>query len=417
MWPCGFLRYAGKPVSLRQRFLLDFCRLFLYNPALCRRLPTCERQMMPKITYLILLLPVAVTGCGLGEPKLSDEPKPVVAGRIKEPALSVGGQLLTCSEAIEPLVEADGTVVPVLERFKPIAKVTSLDDFREQVRPELRRLIINKITAMLIEQRARKMLEGTQFNQHLENLLDDKIRDFILNGFNGDSAAAEEYLKRNGLTWRRFRQLQERAILNQWYLSSRLGRNNIVTYQELLGRYNQLKDKDFLVPAAIKFELLDIKVDQLVPPEPNQSQLAYAHSLAEQLVEQARRGANLEELARDRPGVLFVRFSEPVNPRSLAEPYDLLAERAESMKPGEIAGPIESGTSDHVFIMKLNYLRPQRYKTLQEVQKQLRQLIITERRMKAIDKIEAEFTRQANAVLDDRFLDICLEKIYQMSKQ
>jgi len=122
-------------------------------------------------------------------------------------------------------------------------------------------------------------------------------------------------------------------------------------------------------------------------------------------------------VATDYPGVSFVAFSKPVNPDSLAQPYDILAAEAQKIEPGQTAGPIESEAKDHIFLMKLDYKHPKSYKPLAQVQRQLRRKISAERRKQAFQEVEAEFIRQAALCINDKFVDFCLEKIYRMSKQ
>jgi parvulin-like peptidyl-prolyl isomerase len=89
----------------------------------------------------------------------------------------------------------------------------------------------------------------------------------------------------------------------------------------------------------------------------------------------------------------------------------MLATEAQKLQPGQISGPIE--VEGHIFIMKLEDKRSKSYEPFEQVQKELEGKIISDRRQKAFEKLNAEL------VLDekDAFLDFCLEKIYRMNKQ
>ncbi len=105
---------------------------------------------------------------------------------------------------------------------------------------------------------------------------------------------------------------------------------------------------------------------------------------------------------------------KPVEPESLAGPYGLLAVEARKMKPGDIAGPI--GAGDHIFIMKLESKRERNYEPLDKVQKELEAQINLERRKEAIDRLGESLVEQAQITEKDRFVDFCLERIYQKNK-
>jgi hypothetical protein len=54
-------------------------------------------------------------------------------------------------------------------------------------------------------------------------------------------------------------------------------------------------------------------------------------------------------------------------------------------------------------------------KPLAEVQGQVERLILAERRNRAVDELETKFRAQAKLAEKDRFLNLCLEKIYRWS--
>jgi len=58
---------------------------------------------------------------------------------------------------------------------------------------------------------------------------------------------------------------------------------------------------------------------------------------------------------------LFGGLWKPVQPESLAEPYDILAAEAEKIEPGRTTGPIEAANGEHIFIMKLEDKQSQNF--------------------------------------------------------
>ena len=106
---------------------------------------------------------------------------------------------------------------------------------------------------------------------------------------------------------------------------------------------------------------------------------------------------------------------KPVQPESLAEPYDILAAEAQKIEPGQIAGPIEM--QGHIFIMKLEDKCSKDFQPFEKVQIELEQKIIFDRRKKALDKLDAELAQQVYLNEKDEFIDFCLDKIYEMCNQ
>jgi hypothetical protein len=112
---------------------------------------------------------------------------------------------------------------------------------------------------------------------------------------------------------------------------------------------------------------------------------------------------------------MFGGLWDPVQPESLAEPYDALVAEAEKIAPGWISAPIE--VEGHIFIMKLEEKRLDGYEPLENVQEYVEQKVIAERQKEAYDKLDAELMRQVALTERDKFTDFCLEKIYQTSTQ
>ena len=96
------------------------------------------------------------------------------------------------------------------------------------------------------------------------------------------------------------------------------------------------------------------------------------------------------------------------DPDSLAQPYDVLGKKAQEMKPGEVAGPIEA--IDHIFIMKLEKKQEKGYRPLTEVQDEVEEQIMADRRREASDQLNEEIKQLAAAGNTDRFVDYCLQE-------
>jgi hypothetical protein len=106
---------------------------------------------------------------------------------------------------------------------------------------------------------------------------------------------------------------------------------------------------------------------------------------------------------------------QPVQPGSLASPYNMLAAEAENTEPGQIASLVV--TPEHVFIMKLEEKQSADYEPFQKVQEQVRVKINFDRRSEVFDRVNAGLMQQVELSKTDEFVDFCLEKIYQMRNQ
>jgi hypothetical protein len=317
--------------------------------------------------------------------------------------LSVGDETITSEEIVSTAIE----------QLRPIAKGGNFESFSRQAGPQLEEIITIGVSNALLYQHAK---ENTKEGMEavVDKAVEAEIRRFLA-GFGGDYTKAEQALKQEGTDWAAFREFQKKMIITDFYLASQMPKAEPITYSELLAHYNQMKDEFFFIPAAVKFQLLDIEPPNLQVTDPNQSRLEKARKLADELLKQAKAGKDFAELAQKHTDVLFAAHSEPVQPENLR--YQVLADEAQKLEPGEIAGPIETAGDKHIFIMKLEEKQLKSYQPFEKVQRQLEAKIKYDRRKQAQDKILAKFLRQAETDISGDFTDFCLRKIYQMSNE
>jgi parvulin-like peptidyl-prolyl isomerase len=364
---------------------------------------------MRKKVFLAISGLLLITGCSGKKPLTEKELARIpLAQRTGLPEASGGFAMAVKGETI-----TSNEVVAALEGpFKDLAQRSDYEQFKERARPALERTLMSRITNILLYQEAKKQL-GSDIDEGLDKAAESEVRKFIL-GFNGDTAKAEETLKKMGMSWADFKDYQKKTILSQYYLSSKVPKERPVTYGELVDYYERAKDTFFVTPAMIEFRLIDADVREIDVNDPNENRLQKAGDLADQLIKRLRAGEDFGELAKQYSngyGKDAGGLWKPVEPESLAGPYALLAVEARKMKPGDIAGPIGGG--DHIFIMKLESKRERSYEPLDKVQKELEAQINLDRRKEAIDKLGESLIQQAQITEKDRFVDFCLEQIYQ----
>jgi len=331
------------------------------------------------------------------------------AKRVELPAPSGGFALAVGEET----VTSEEIVSSLAARFEAIAEQSSFEQFQRRVRGFVEAAVTEKVSTVLLYQRARKEA-GEDIDKALEKAADKAVREFVVS-FGGDLARAEGALSEMGMDWADFRQYQKRQILSRSYLSRQLGQTQPVTYSDLRQMYEQMKD-EFTSEQRIEFRLIDIQPALLEVSDPNQDRPAAAKELAEELVKRLGNGEDFAVLAegyshghRREFGGLW----KPVDPASLAQPYDVLAEMAEGIEPGEIAGPVVAG--GHIFIMKLVDRQVSQVEPFEKVQGQLEAQLVLRRRKAAVDKISAELVRRAQVGAWGEFVDFCVERLYEAS--
>ena len=319
--------------------------------------------------------------------------------------LSVGDETITAKEIVDPLID----------RISLLAQQADFENFKQQLKPQLEQIVVNKVSDIILYQRAKKRL-GEQSESLVNKAVETEIRKFIAS-FGGDYAKAEKQLKQMGTNWKNFRKQQKKLIITQSYISSIMPEDESITHKQLLDAYNKMKEKSFTTPAAITLRLIDIQPDKLELPEPNLNRRKYAVNLAYKILLSLKKGDDFAELAkkyshgyRAMNGGLW----ESRNPQSLAKPYDILAKKTENMKPGQITGPIQTG--NHLFIMKLEQKKIKTVTPLQKIQKQVENKIRFERREKAINKISKNIAKEASRLTSsetgEKFINVCLRKLY-----
>lgn len=334
-----------------------------------------------------------------------------------EPILVIGGETISSDDVINSPINLGEMFISPIEYLTPIAQTNSLEQFKEQARSSLESALSIKISDILFYQLA-KSQANENIDEAVEKAAEIELRKFVLN-FGGDQAKADEALKQMGMDRQSFKKRQKRLILTQSYVAKEFpGNSSPISYSQLKTCYEKMKEESFVRPATIQFRLIDIEAAKLRLSDPNQNPHEEARKIADILVEQIRAGEDFGKLAKAYSHGhrrAFDGLWNPVNPDSLAKPYDILAIEAERLKPGQIAGPI--GAQGHIFIIKLEEKRSKSYEPFEKVQRQVKQRIMADRRWEVINKLNAKVMQQRELEEKDKFIDFCIEKIYRISNQ
>ena len=370
-----------------------------------------DNAMYRVLSLMFILIFIFMAGCAGDKPKYTAEEMANIPVVTKKPipenvsvmVLSVANQTLSSQEIILPLIES--------EQLVEYARKTNFQPFASDVRPRFQQLVNEKTAELLLYQKAKKSLPEN-IDELIEGAIDSEIRKFLLN-FDGDYARAENELKKLGMNWKTFREYQKKLILSQSYLAEKLPEKAPITYAELIDMYDRMKSQ-FSTSAMIKFSLIDIQPAKLSSPDPNQSAQQYAMSLAEDIAEQLQAGEDFAELAKQYSHghrKLMGGLWKPIDPNSLAEPYDVIADQAIVIHQGEIAGPLE--VDGHIFIMRLEDKRKASIEPFENVQKTLEAKILIDRRKKTMQEIDQQILSQISIANMEDFIDFCIVKYYK----
>lgn len=367
---------------------------------------------MPKRIFIVPLVLMFFLGCGGDdEPKYTEEelaqiPQPVRQG-LPEPS---GGFVLAVGQETISTSDISGPLLPRLTEF---AQQNTFDEFASQAMPAVALTIRDKVADILLYQQA-KNAAPEEVDEQLDKAVESEMRRFIIR-FGGDYAKAEAFIRSYyGMDWKEFREHQRRMILSSSYLQGKLAEEKPVTYSEIRQYYDQHKDQ-YSKDATITIRLIDIDTRTI-----KQMQDEYftktADQIADEIMNKLDADEDFGELAREyshgyraQAGGLW----QPVKPNSLAQPYDVLAAKAESMNVGEIAGPIKA--EGHIFILKLEEKETDTVVPFEDVQDEITQKIIMDRKRKAFDKAMDKVMADAQIRGLDEFAMFCVKEIYSQA--
>ena len=329
--------------------------------------------------------------------------------------LVVSGETVTCDDITAVSSEMDATMSSLRERLMALARQTTLEEFMEVARPQVRQRLNANISNVILYKRALRQL-GDDADEQLDKIVEKDLRRFVFEHGN-DGAAADAALREMGMSRERFKEYRKKQILTDYYVRSKLPYDRPITHREMLECYDRIKDEHFRQAGLVQFRLIDIDAAKVSLSEKDDDPLQAARSLANSLMERIRAGEDFAALAREyshgfrrEAGGLW----PARDPDALAQPYDVLAEKARDMTPGDVAGPVE--VSGHVFIVKLEQKQEKGYRPYAEVQDRVEEQIRAERRLGALKELDAEVARQVALADTSAFVDVCLESLYRQAR-
>jgi len=366
--------------------------------------------------FCFVFVLVLVGGCGkqgIKTGKYSEEEMAIIplARRENLPEPSGGLVLSINSETIT----VDEVVGPMIEGLSKIDGKSNFARFSSQVKPVIGRVVVNKVTDMLIYQQA-KRLAPENIDEQLEKFVEQSVNKFVVR-YGGNVAKAEEAISQMGMDWDGFRDYQKKLILSQNYLRGELSDDRTITRREMLEYYDSVKAQQYQWDAKITFRLIDIAEDK-VQRGVHESAKEALLRIAQEIIGRMENGDDFAKLAREysndfraQDGGLW----RPVTIGSLAEPYDVLEKVSEVMEAGDVSGAIEA--QGHVFIMKLEEKRDAKYEPFEDVQEEVMTQLEFQRRKIKLDNMISKLMSQANIEGMEAFVDFCVRSAYHKCNQ
>lgn len=375
----------------------------------------------PSCFLTFVLLVALAAGCSGGKKAALTEEEirdKTYAPRPTRPdEILIGGETITCEDVMVSSLDEDATGATLKEKLEQRALEVPFDQFLTETRPVVhQRLNRNIITRIVLSKRARREL-GDKSDDALDKMAEKELRRFIFEVHAGNGAAADAALQRRGMNRASFKERTKRDMLARYVVDSELRRPRPVTYSEIVAKYNEIKDPEYLQEGLLQLRLIDIDVAEVPLENAGEDPVQKAKHRAEDLRRRIDAGEDFAELAKqysNDPRSAQGGLLSPRAPEAYAPPYDVLAQKAMSMNRGEVAGPIEAG--GHLFLMKVEQKQDRGYKPLEEVQARVQEEILQDRRNAAAEALEAEIVRQAAVTDTTQFVDLCLEKIYRQAR-
>lgn len=367
---------------------------------------------MRRATLLILAVGLVLAGCE-DKPLFTPEEmaKLPLAKRDGLPEVSGGFTLVVGDQTIT----SDEVISPVFEKLAAAAQRTDFEKFRSVAEPEIEHQLMDRIVNALLYSRAKKDA-GDKLDDELDKVTTAEVRKYVMD-FGGDYAKAEQSLKQMGMDWSKFEQYKKRYILSQSYLAQKLPKDQPITYSEMMSAYDATKEQLYGTPGVLRFRLIDLEPAKMRDIDANRPRQEQAMEFIDGIVKRIKQGEDFGQVANEYLKVNNALTAGDVNtaPDSLVSPYDVLAQKAAAMKPGETAGPIEA--KGHIFVMRLVEYQPKNVEPFENVQNQVKARISFERMRQAIDKVNEQFVEQASAADRAKFVDFCVREIYRVANK
>jgi hypothetical protein len=332
--------------------------------------------------------------------------------RVNLPAPAGGMSLNVESETITMKELA----ISLEEKLKPLAQQGNQAAFTQAARPVFREALRNRVTDILLYKEAKKKAPES-IDDALDKAVESEMSRFLAS-YGNNRAVAENTLRTMGYDWKTFRDFQRRMILTQSYLSKEFSDKRPVAHSEMTDYYAQHRSQ-YCREGTVQFRLIDI-IAQKLPSQlmdPNETAQQAVERLTVLIMDKLKKGEDFGKLAEQysqdplaSSGGLWRPIT--VGAGSLPAPYEILEQKAVTLEPGQVAGPLAA--KDHLFIIKLENKADASCQTFEEVQNAIEQQFQYEFRKEQYMKLINRLTSRVDSLQMEQFLNQCIADAYAM---
>lgn len=379
------------------------------------------RSRQTQIATLCIALATLLGGAGCGghrKAALTDQEIREYTLAHKPPRpdeLLVSGDTVTMNDVLTISPELNATPPTLKDKLVEMARQMPQDQFMKEAGPVVRQRLNSNIVNIVLYKRAKKEL-GAKTDDQLDKMVEKELRKFTIE-HGGNAAGTDAALQEMDMSRERFKAYKRKQVLSQYYVASKFPYNRPITHHELLEYYEKMKQENFAQAGMIQLRLIDIQIAKVPLSGANDDPIQVARARAQRAMERIAAGEDFAVLAGEysnEPRVASTGGLWPErDPNALAAPYDVLGKKAMSMKPGEVAGPIDA--LDHIFIMKLEKKQDRGFLPMSAVQDKIEDEIMDDRRVEALKNLNEEVRQLAAAGNTDRFVDYCLKDLYRQA--
>lgn len=324
--------------------------------------------------------------------------------------LSIMGETITADEVVN--TEA------MIKGLGALNEFGSYESFERKAREPVSRVIMGKVSDILLYQLARKD-SPDNIDDMLVKAVDKEVDKHVAN-YENNFAKAEAAFKGMGFAdWDDFREYKKKLVMTQFYISKQIKKDQPISHSEMVARYNALKKEYFDIKGLLKIRVIEIEAGKLAADEIDSASGETAGQAAvrkgKELSKRAKDGEDFAELAEANSHGIARKVGglwPDVTVGSLAAPYDELEKAAEMMEPGDVSDVIEAG--GYVFVMKLDDKRKASVTPFTEVQDRIEAEIRLIQQRVEYNRVLVEIVEQAEVKDREVFTNYCLRHAFEI---
>jgi len=385
-----------------------------------------------------------------GDPNAMPQPQSQNASTTKGGmTISVAGETITTDDVIglskllRPIgVSEDDNSKNILAFLRSKAASRDYSYFREKSYENISFVVSKQIEQILLYHVARKNAPSNT-DENLDKAVEKEIIRYSTQFSTDYEALKALKAEMNFDDWDSFREDMKKQLLIQSYLSTKIKNDEMVSRDDLLQRYSELKTledayfdrgpmsqhpemnsiltalkaKYKKADAATYFRLIEIRNAELDPNQIDASKGESSYQAAMRIAKELRvridDGDDFSQIAAGFHGP-YKNDMDLYVEGPLMPPYDILETEALRAKVGEVIGPVDAG--DRVFIIKIESRAAAGIVEFEKIQNLLELQIRLERQLAQYEKVYRKLAAAAAITDKEKFIAACIKTAFMRLK-